>query len=124
MSPDEAILIIKGWLESKSELLLSASMINFSVYARCRVVAVEDGKVTVWSLKEDAVVSFSVDSPSLSLRYSEMRELSDAPGFEHVSIPEGKALNSALVITLPLKEIDPSVAPLRLSAERIILLQM
>lgn len=124
ISPEEATLIIKGWFESNSELLLSVSMINFSVYAKCRIVAVEDGRITLWSTKDDAVFSFSVDSPHLSLKYSEMRELSGTSGFENVSVPEDKQFNSALVVALPIKEIDSSFSGTPANVERVILMEL
>ena len=113
ITPDGATLIISGWLEKESELFLSASMINFSVYAKCRVVAIVEGKVTLRCVSPDsAVFSFSLESPRLSIRYAEPREFSDTPEFIE-SVPEEKRLNSALIITLPLKETDSSSAGLR-----------
>lgn len=120
--PDEATLIINGWFESKTELLLSASMINFSVYAKCRVVDVSAGKVTLRSAKNDSVFTFTVDSPHLSLRFSMSREFKGLPGLE--SLPEDKWEKSALVVTLSLEEIEPSYRDSGFRAEQIILLEI
>jgi hypothetical protein len=122
MSPEDAILIIKGWLDNKFELLLSASMINFSVYSKCRVVAVDGDKVTLWPVNDGAAAfSFSVDSPHLKLKYSELREFRGMPGLENAS--EEKLLKSALIVSLALRELDP-IAPLDATVERIILQEL
>ena len=120
--PDEALLIIKGWFDSKSELILSASMINFSVYSKCRIVGIEGDKVTLWSADDGAAVfSFSVDSPHLELRYSELREFKGKPGIEDAS--EERLDKSALIVSLALKELDP-LTPADVTVERIILQEL
>jgi hypothetical protein len=97
ISADEAILILKGWLDDKSELLLSAKMINFSMLSKCRIFAVEGGKVTIWPLEDDtASFSFSVSREHLELNYSSLREFKDSPGME--TAPAEKLDHAALVI--------------------------
>lgn len=121
ITPEDATLIIKGWQERNSDLLLSASMINFSVYAKCRVVSLDGGNVTLWSIgKDSAVFTFSVASKHVSLKYSEMRDFKGRPGLEEV--PEDKLLNSALVLTIPLEAIaSPSGG---FDVEQIFLLEL
>jgi hypothetical protein len=122
ISPEDAILIINGWLDNKSELLLSASMINFSVYSKCRVVSIDEGKVTLWSVNDGAAAfSFSIDSPYLDLAYSELREFKGKPGLEDV--PEEMLLKSALILTLALNKLD-ATAPLSLTVEQVILSEL
>ena len=122
MRPEDAILIIRGWLDNKSDLLLSASMINFSVYSKCRVVAVDKGKIKLQPIEDGAAMfSFSVDSAHLELKYSELREFKGKPGLEDAS--EETLQKSALSVTLALKELDPS-APLKADVEQIILLEL
>jgi hypothetical protein len=119
---DEAILILKGRLDKNSELLLSAKMINFSVLSKCRVVAIEGDKVTLWPVKDGAAAFvFSVDSEHLELNYSQLREFKGRPGLETVA--EEKLDNSALLISLPLQAIDSS-NPLNVSVETIILQEL
>jgi hypothetical protein len=121
MTPEDALLIIRGWLDSKSELMLSASMINFSVYSRCRVVSVVGGTVTLWPVKDGAAAfSFSVDSPHLEIKYSELREFKGKSGLENV--PEDAWLKSALVVSLALRELDP-LTPWEATVERIVLME-
>lgn len=122
MSPEEVVLIVRGWLDSKSELFLSASTINFSVFTKCRVVHIAGDNVTLWSTKDDTVFSFSVDSPHLSLSYSELREFKGRPGLENV--PEEAWERSALVVTLPLGELDPSLRGAGFDVLQIFLLEL
>jgi hypothetical protein len=120
INPQEFTLIIRGWLDNKSELLMSASSINFSVLAKCRVVDVAGDKVTLWSLKEDSVFTFSVESPHLSVKYSEPR---DFPEF-FASLPEDKQFKSAILISLPLEELVPEAASMNRSVEKIVLMEL
>lgn len=123
IKPDEFTLIIKGWFDNKSDLLMSASSINFSVLSKCRVVSVDDGNVVLWSSKEDSVFRFSVESPHLSVRYCELREFADVPGFLD-SVPDDKRFRSALLVTLPLEALMPEFSYLDRSIEKIILLEL
>jgi hypothetical protein len=105
--PDEAILILKGWLDSRAELLLTAKMTNFSMLSKCHVAAVEEDTVTLRPVKDDAAdFRLSLDSEHLELRYLRIREFTDKLGLEPV--PEEKLDNSALFISLPLKAVDPT----------------
>lgn len=122
MRPEDAILIIRGWLDNKSDLLLSTSMINFSMYSKCRVVTVDGGKVTLRPIEDGAAMfSFSVDSEHLELKYCELREFKGKPGLEDA--PEETLQKSALSVTLALKELNP-IAPLKADVEQIILLEL
>lgn len=109
ISEDEAVLIVKGWLDNQSELLLSARMANFSMVSKCRVYAVEGGMVTLWPLEGDAAsFSFSLSREHLELNYSSLREFKDSRGME--TTPAEKLDHGALVISLPLKAIDPAIS--------------
>jgi hypothetical protein len=122
MRAQDALLVVREWLEKGSALYLSASTINFSAFAPCRVVAVEDDKVVLrTSAEHGAVFSFSVNNPLLSLRHAELRDLVGKPGFEN--LPKESQTGSALVVRLALEEIEPSLAPLMLDAEEIVLFE-
>jgi hypothetical protein len=122
IGPDEAILILKGWLDSKSELLMTANMINFSMISKCQVVSVDGDKVTIWPVKGGAAAfTFSVASNHLELKYSRLREFEGKPGMS--KLPPEKLDNSALMVTLPLQAVDAD-NPLQVSVETIILLEL
>lgn len=123
ISPEEAILIIKGWQDEQTELLLSATMINFSVLSKCRVKWTDSGKIVLWSVGTPEVVfSFSVDSPLVSLRFSGLREFKGKPGLENV--PDDHWDKSALSVTLPLAAVDPSFRGARFDVEQIFILEL
>lgn len=96
VTPDAVLLIIKRWLENESEVYLSVSSVNVSVWTKCRVIAVEGNKAVFRS--GDTIVTFVVEE-GFSFKYKELREVSGLPGFE--SLPADKLLNSALTATLP-----------------------
>lgn len=124
ISPDEYLLIIKRWLEEESELLLLASMLDFSAFSKCRVVDVSGGKIKLSSVnvEDPAAFVFSVESPLLSLRYSEPREITDAA--LRASIPEGKLLRSALTLSVPVGAVNPSLSDEPFIVGKIILLEL
>jgi len=119
MRPEDAVLIIKGWLDNQTDLTLSATTINFSVYSACRVVSIDGLKVTL-GVEGGAVVAFSVDSPFLEIKYSELREFKGMPGMEDA--PEEALQRSALSVTLSLNKIK-SDAPLGSDVTQIFLLE-
>lgn len=95
VTPDAVLLIIKRWLEIEADVYLSVSSVNISVWAKCRVIAVDGNKAVFRS--EDTLVTFVVED-GFSFKYKELREVSGLPGFE--SIPKDKLLNAALTATL------------------------
>jgi hypothetical protein len=97
VSPEAVLLIIKGWKENGSTVLVSASSINLSVWGKCRVADVEGNKAVFRSNDTDVVITFVVES-GFSFKYKELREVAGLPGFE--SVPRDKMLNSALTATL------------------------
>ena len=97
ISPDAALLIIKGWLETGSKLYVSASSINLSVWSNCRVEAIEESKAVFRSIDRSTIIAFVVED-GFSFEYKQLREVAGKPGFELV--PADRMLNSALTATL------------------------
>jgi hypothetical protein len=121
ISPDEYSLIIKRWSENKTELLLSASMLDFSAFSKCRVTDVNGDKITLRSVNTDnpAIFAFSIGNPLLLLNYAEPREIPDAVVL--ASIPEDKRLKSALTLSIPVGAVNPSLSDSQYTVGRIIL---
>ena len=124
ISPDEYVLIIRGWLANESELFLSASMLGFSAFSKCKVVEVSGGKIKLRSVnpEDPAVFAFSIESPLLSLGYAEPREMQDLEAL--ASIPEGNRLKSALTLSVPVGAVNPSLSDEPFIVGKIILMEL
>ena len=98
ITPDAALLIIKGWFENESTVHLSVSSVNVSAWMKSKVVSVDGSKAVFRSNNGDATVTLVVEA-GFSFEYKQLREVSGMPGFE--SVPAGRLLNSAVTASLP-----------------------
>lgn len=119
--PEEAILILQGWLESGAKLRMVSTLFGFSVTSECRVSEVRDDAVVLDS--EDGISRFAVSlrDPGMRFTYAEPRSMQDADWY--ASVPEGERFSSTLLIGFPLRvrvsdRNDPT------SSEKVFLMEL
>jgi len=121
ISPEEAILILQGWLESGVKLRMISTLFGFSVTSECRVVEVRGDTLILES--EDKISRFAVTirDPELCFTYAEPRSKSDADWYPEV--PESEQCRSALVIGFPARVRLSNVGDVPSSLEKVFLME-
>ena len=103
-SPDDAILILKGWESLKKSLVVSASLFGVAVDGKVRVTKTE-GILELTSVDDATVISIPLTD--VSFLYAEARE------FAEFDALDSERFRSMLGIALPLRvRLDqPDVLP-------------
>lgn len=76
MTPEEVRLMINGWLENQSQLVLIANVSRFAVAVRCRVTRSSDFWVEL-STVDNGKLAVGLFDPAAIFKYTEPREFSD-----------------------------------------------
>ncbi|HEY2858760.1 MAG TPA: hypothetical protein VGJ21_10120 [Terracidiphilus sp.] len=102
MTPDEVRLVINGWLENQSQLVLVAQLWGFSVALRCRV-AFLNAEWTVGLLTSDAGrIGVELSEPGTEFKYAEPREFPELVASSGLSAAQRVA--SSITILFPPRE--------------------
>lgn len=102
-APEEARLIMKGWLQNQSQLSLVGEVGSLAVAVRCHIGLISDeliGLVTT----DGGKVTIDVSAPGVEFRYSQLREF-PAIG-EKVALTPEQQFAEGLTFFLPRPVVD------------------
>jgi hypothetical protein len=102
MTPDEVRLVINGWLENQSQLVLIAQLWGISVALRCRVGFLND-EWTLGLLTSDAGrIGIDLSEPGTEFKYAEPREFPELAASSGLSAAQRVA--SSVTLFFPPRE--------------------
>jgi hypothetical protein len=122
MTPDEARLVINGWLENQSQLVLIAELWGFALTLRCRVgLLSEDGKVGLVTSDGGRIV-VDLSEPGAEFKYAEPREFPDTAA--SLGLSAAQRIASSVTLVFPPREDSDSEGSDTPSPEVVTLIEL
>jgi hypothetical protein len=106
MTPEDVRLILNGWRENDSQLVLTGQLWGFALALRCRIEIVTDETVGLSTLDRGRII-VSICEEGTDFKYGEPREF---PGLaERLNLTTEQRLASSLTMLFPSRseEDDP-----------------
>ncbi len=100
MTPEEVRLVMNGWLENQSQLVLVGQLLGVAVALRCRVELLSAGNVGL-STSDGGRIVVDFSDPELVFKYSEAREFPEI--VEGWGLTAEQCLASSLMFLFPVR---------------------
>jgi hypothetical protein len=100
MSPEEVRLLMKGWLESQSKLMVVGQLWGCAFVVHCRVAVVSES--TVGLETDGGKIMVNISKPGTGFKYAQPREFPDLATKKRLT--DEQKLSSSLMILFPPRE--------------------